>query len=152
MKSRIAGASKQNWLTISNCKPGRFRRRESFCERPVELVVADPRMALVELGDADAADAAAAQDAVVDDVERTARKNGSSFVAVAGNDQDMVDLGFAVEPRQEIVERLSAPEVAHPDPPALVRGRPPAWPSQRRGQPSAGRFGIALGQIHARRA
>ena len=68
-------------------------------------------MALRIAGDADAADAAPAQHAVVDGVERAAER--SVFAAIAGDDENTVDAGFAVEPRQEIVERLFAGEIAH---------------------------------------
>src|ERR1700733_15792820 len=92
-------------------KPGRFRRRDLFPQRPVELIVADTRMALRIAGDADAADTAPAQHAIVDGIERAAER--SIFAAVAGDDENIVDARFAVEPRQEFVERLFAGEITH---------------------------------------
>ena len=67
-------------------------------------------MALRIASDADAADAAPAQHAVVDNVERAPER--PALGAVAGDHQHRFDAGFAVEPRQEIVERFDACEVA----------------------------------------
>jgi hypothetical protein len=94
-------------------KPGRLGGRDLFGKRAVEFVRADARMAIGIAGNADRANAAPAQHAAVDGVESAAER--SAFRAIAGNDQRTSHLGFAVEPRQEVVECVSAREIAHCD-------------------------------------
>ena len=98
-------------------------------------------MALRIAGDADGADAAPAQHAAVDGVERAAER--TALAAVAGDDQYAVDAGLAVEPRQEIVECLDAREIAH----RHMRHRLEAGGAQPHGGGQrllGGRFGTAL--------
>src|SRR5262249_47167912 len=94
-------------------KAERLWRRDLVRKRPGELLVADARMALRVASDADAADAAAAQHAVVDDVERAPKR--SALGAVAGDYQHCLDAGLAIERCQEAIERFNAREVAHRD-------------------------------------
>src|SRR5579863_6672536 len=96
-----------------HAEPGRLCGRDFRRQRAVKLLIADAWMAAGIAGDADAADAAAAQHAAVDGV------NGSpqwpAFGPVAGDDERVTHAGLAVEPGEEIVERSDAGEVAHRD-------------------------------------
>ena len=80
--------------------------------------------------------------AVVDDVERAPER--PAFGAVAGDHQHRFDVGFAVEPRQECVERFDAYEVARRHMRHRLRGRRRVFATAAASDLSAGRFGTAL--------
>src|SRR5580658_1953763 len=75
---------------------GRLGGGYFFRKRAFEFFVADARMALRISGNANSRDAAPAQYAGVYGVKRAPKR--TAFVAIAGNNQNRVDAGFAVEP------------------------------------------------------
>ena len=113
-------------------KPGRLGRRDLFRKRLEQRVVADLRMAFRIAGDAERANAAAAEQAGIDGVGGGPER--AVFAAVAGNDQNAPHFGLAVQARQEIIERVDAAEIAHRD----VGHRLEAC----RAQPDRGRHGF----------
>ena len=64
-------------------------------------------------GDAERADAAAAEQAGIDGVGSASE--WAVFGAVAGDDQNTAHLGLAVQSRETIIERVGASEIAHRD-------------------------------------
>ena len=92
-------------------EPGRLGCSDLLRQRPPELVRPDLGMAVGIAGDADAADAAAAEHAGIDRVMGAAER--PAFGAVAGDHQHAAHLRLIREPRHEIVERLGAGEIAH---------------------------------------
>ena len=123
-------------------KPGRLGRRDLFRERLEQRVVADVRMAFRIAGDADRANAAAAEQAGIDGVGGAAER--AVFAAVAGDDQNAPHLGLAVQAAPENHRarrrwRNCAPRRAAP-----ARARPRAAGSRRSTDSSAARCGTAL--------
>ena len=92
-------------------EPGRFRGGDLFRELPPQRIRPDLRMTVGIAGDADAADAAAAEHAGIDRIMSAAER--PAFGAIAGDHQHAPHLRLIREPRHEIVERLDALEIAH---------------------------------------
>ena len=85
MKSSIRRASKQNWVTISTVSPVASAAAIFSASARLSSSGADLRVAVRIAGNADAADAAAAEHAGIDRIMGAAER--PAFGAVAGDDQ-----------------------------------------------------------------
>src|SRR5580704_10740341 len=96
-----------------NSKSCRLRGRDFLGHCVEKLIVADTRMALRIASNPERADAAAAEKPAVDGIGGAPER--SACLAVAGDDENALHIGFAVQAGDEIVQRMRALEISHRD-------------------------------------